>query len=328
MQRRLYNKHLHLYRGRGPSSHLWGFSQALAATTSVYQLPAVGPSYLSDLHDRLTGLDQYWDPAWVPPGYTASVAPPRGPGGQLFYDDNEWVGLELVRLYRLDHQQGELARASQIFDLTVASWDSSSSLPCPGGVPFNDSPTNRDRNVVTNAPGAELALELYGLTHDSKYLVWAKRMYDWVRTCLSLGTGLYADHIASDGKVDTTAWTYTQGVMIGAGVMLYQATGDRSYLDDATATAGAALAYFDTAQMQAEPPFFLAVYFRNLLLLDSVKPNPGFRQMIQSFGDWAWQAARHRRTDLFRFGDTSKLLDQAAMVQIYSLLSLPIASFY
>ena len=62
--------------------------------------------------------------------------------------------------------------------------------------------------------------------------------------------------------------------MIGAGTLLYQATGNGAYLYQARQTAKAALAYFTPERLGAEIPFFAAVYFRNLLYLDSVTHDP------------------------------------------------------
>ncbi|HEV3229731.1 MAG TPA: glycoside hydrolase family 76 protein, partial [Solirubrobacteraceae bacterium] len=222
----------------------------------------------------------------------------------------------------------ELQRAEQIFTLEVSGWSADSSLPCPGGIPFTDDTSYADRNTITNAPGAELAVLLYRLTNDHTYLEWAKRMYQWVRQCLSLGTGLYADHITDGGSVDTTTWTYTQGVMIGAGVMLYKATGDQSYLDQARDTEQATLSYFDPASFIDEPPFFVSVVFRNLLLFNSVSPNPVIPEMVKGYADWAWNTQR-RKNGLYSFStDETNLLSQAAVINAYAMLVEPIDSFY
>ena len=126
----------------------------------------------------------------------------------------------------------------------MAGWQTDPELACPGGIPFSNSAENTERNTVTNAPAAELAVQLYRITHNVQYLQFAEMAYEWVRHCLLQPSGLYADHILPHGEVDTTLWSYNQGTMIGAGTLLFQATGNGAYLYQARQTARAALAYF------------------------------------------------------------------------------------
>ncbi len=142
-------------------------------------------------------------------------------------------------------------------------------------------------------------------------------------------SGLYADHIRQHGVIDPTLWSYTQGSMIGAGVLLYQATGNSAYLYQARQTAKAALAYFTISRLLGENPFFPAVYFRNLMYLDSITHDPPGPRLAQSYVDSVWV---HQRltSGLFVFGSppSTQLLTQAAVVQIYGLLSTPAASYF
>jgi hypothetical protein len=327
MQRGFYVAGSGLYRG-APYSFLWGFSQALAATIAMTRVPGLDRLYHHELHVRMQGLAGYWDPS-PPAGYDGAVAPPLGTGGPKYYDDNAWVALQLLRLYGGRPAPWMVVRAQELFTLISNAWDSDPSHPCAGGVPFSSAPDNTDRNTVTTAPTAELAVQLYRLTHDGSYLRWARRMYDWVRTCLLQPTGLYADHIRYDGTIDQTPWSYNQGTMIGAAVMLYQATGDRDFLAQAEATAHTAVAYFTEQPLQAEPRFFVAVYLRNLLLLDSLRPDPSYRGAASGYASWAWKSVRQQNTGLFVFDPSSfQLLDQASMVEIYALLAAPPTTYF
>jgi rhamnogalacturonyl hydrolase YesR len=143
-----------------------------------------------------------------------------------------------------------------------------------------------------------------------------------VRTCLMQSNGLYADHIGPQGQVADTFWSYNQGSMIGAGVLLYQATHNGSYLWEARQTAKAALGFYTLAQLNSENPFFVSVYFRNMLYLDSVTHDPPGPKVAQEYVNYAWQHLR-LKDGLFVHGSppASELLDQAAIVQIYGLLS-------
>jgi hypothetical protein len=122
--------------------------------------PGVGHSYLEAVHDRLDGLRRYWDGRSQPPGYDSYVRFRLGGGGDKFYDDNEWVGLELLRIHHLIGNPDVFNRARQVFDLVVSGWDDDSSHPAPGGIFWTQAPWSQDRNTVSNAPGAELGLRL------------------------------------------------------------------------------------------------------------------------------------------------------------------------
>jgi hypothetical protein len=344
-----------LYVGE-PYSFLWPFSQTLAATVSLYEIPHMARAsvakYTQETRLRLYGLEKYWGPAGqtlpgrpteeeeeaaeppeegdqfvtTMPSFNGNVVPP---GGVSYYDDNEWVGIELVRLYKRTHEPALLERSQQVMAFVMAGWQTSPKLACPGGVPFSDSPNNTDRNTITDAPAAELGVQLYRVTGNTAYLQFAEMAYEWVRTCLLEPSGMYADHIRTHGAIVEKLWSYTQGAMIGAGAMLFGATHNATYLGEARQTAKAALAYFTLQRLEEESPFFPSVYFRNLMYLDSVTHDPPGRRLAQAYVDHAWVNQR-LNTNLFAFGSppSSELLWQAAIVQIYALLSEPPSSYF
>jgi Glycosyl hydrolase family 76 len=338
MQRYYYIQGSGLYSGE-PFSYLWPFSQALAANVTLANVLRMPPSVASELRARLVGLRSYLDTnnSGLPEGtftstlaaFDGTVAPPAGPGGTKYYDDNDWVGIELMRIYKLTHEPAALGSAEAIMAFEMAGWQTNPQLPCPGGIPFSNNAENTDRNTVTNAPAAELAVQLYRATANVQYLRFAEMAYEWVRGCLLQPSGLYADHINAHGAVEQTLWSYGQGTMIGAGTLLYQATGNAAYLYQARQTAKAALAYFTPERLGSEIPFFPSVYFRNVLYLDSVTHDPPGAKLAQSYVDYAWQHLR-LSNNLFVAGSpaAAQLLVQAAIVQIYGLLSSPAASYF
>ena len=357
MQESFYIPGTGLYEGE-PYSYLWPFSQALAATISVSnirgQQARQAAAYPHELHVRLYGLAKYWGPAGqtLPgaqpegeeepegsesgavagiaptslPSYNGNVAPP---GGVSYYDDNEWVGIELARLYKLRHEPQLLEQAEQVMAFVMSGWQTNPRLACPGGVPFSNSPANTDRNTVTDGPAAELGVQLYKLTNDVAYLQFALMAYEWTRACLLQSNGLYADHIRPHGVIGEALWSYNQGSMIGAGVLLYQATHDGAYLYQARQTAKAALSFFTMERLLSENPFFPSVYFRNLLYLDSVTHDPPGARLVQAYVDHVWVNQR-LKSNLFAFGSppSSQLLYQAAVAQIYALLSTPASTYF
>jgi hypothetical protein len=153
--------------------------------------------------------------------------------------------------------------------------------------------------------------------------------YQWVRRCLLLPDGLYADHIRQHSGIDPTVWSYNQGTMIGAATLLYQATHNSGYLWEARQTAQAALAYLTPARLGSELPFFPSVYFRNLMYLDSVTHDPPGPKLAQAYVNNAWQHLR-LSNGLFVAGSppAPQLLVQAAIVQIYALLSSPPGTYF
>jgi hypothetical protein len=338
MQRYYYVQGSGLYVGE-PFSYLWPFSQALAATVSMSNVPGLPVSFAPELHARLIGLHNYLDAnnAGAPEGtYTSTLsafdgtaAPPTGPGGAKYYDDNDWIGIEMARIYKKTRDPGALAYAEAIMAFEMAGFSTDQSLACPGGIPFSNSAENTDRNTITTAPAAELAAQLYRITANVQYLQFAEGAYNWVRTCLLQANGLYADHIRPHGVVDSTFWSYNQGVMIGAGTLLYQSTGNSGYLYQARQTAQLSLSYFTPQKLGAENPFFPSIYFRNVLYLDSVTHDPPGPKLAQAYVDYAWQNLR-LSDDLFVAGSpaSAQLLYQSAIVQIYALLASPASTYF
>lgn len=357
MQKNFYIPGTGLYLGE-PYSYLWPFSQALAATVSVSHIPGqaatAASTYSREFKARLFGLEKYWGSSGEAvageqpeeeetgegsePAEAAGIAPPMlpsfngevvPPGGASYYDDNEWVGIELVRLYKERHEAPLLEKAEQIMQFVMAGWSTNPKLACPGGVPFSDAPSNTERNTVTDGPAAELGVQLYRLTNNATYLQFAETAYEWVRRCLRAPGELYYDHIRLHGVIDTTEWSYNQGSMIGAGVLLYQATGNGAYLYQARQTAKAALSYYTISRLLSENPFFVSVYFRNLMYLDSVTHDPPGSTLAQNYINSVWV---HQRltSDLFAFGSppSTQLLYQAAVVQIYALLSTSPSTYF
>jgi hypothetical protein len=343
MQENFYIKGTGLYKGE-PYSFLWPFSQALAATVSLAYMPGQSKALAHELHVRMYGLERYFEapsassasessstPAL--PSFAGTVAPPLGPGGASYYDDNEWVGIELARTYELTHEAFALQQAKQIMAFVMSAWKTTGvngkPLACPGGVPFSNSPANNSRNTVTDGPGAELAVQLYRITGEAQYLQFATAAYAWVRQCLLNSEGLYADHIQDGGEVEPMVWSYNQGSMMGAGALLYQATGNAAYLYEARQTAKAAQASFSLEKLELENPFFVSVYYRNLLYLDSITHDPPGTKAVQAYVNYAWQNLR-LENNLFVSGSpsTSTLLGQAAMVQLYALLCIPAGNYF
>src|SRR5579884_3384108 len=109
--------------------------------------------------------------------------------------------------------------------------------------------------------------------------------------------------------------------MIGANALLYRATGRRAHLDQAREIAATALALYDEAGLLDQPVAFNAIFFRDLLLLQSLDQALDYRPRLGAYVDALWALRVDRRTGLYheRPGRPTALLDQAATVQLAAL---------
>lgn len=339
MQRQYYVPDVQLYQEYSPQqpgnaySYVWPFSQAMAATLNLALLDS---GYAGDVRDRVSGLARYWNPAPAsnnppsppappsPPGYASYVIPPLGQGGDLFYDDNEWLGLDALLEYRMSGDADAFARAKAIFTLVTYGWDTDTSHADPGGTYWTQAPWSHDRNTISNGPGAEIGLRLYLLTRDSAYLDHSVEMIEWVNRYLRAPNGLYWDHVDLAGTIEKTQWSYNQGVMLGASALLHLATGKGSYLDAATKIASAAIDfYMNDGRIYTQDAIFNAIFFKNLLFLSSIRPDGRYRRALQSYADTIWQQV-DPATGLLTTAPNQPidLLVQAALVQVQALMAL------
>jgi hypothetical protein len=323
-------------------AHLWPFSRALVATLD---LAGIQQGLIGDfdadaaIADRLQTLERYWDPRGSAPAYSSDVLGTRL-GGDRYYDDNAWVGLALVQLERMRPGSGHLGRAQELFRFAASGWDRRDG-PNSGGVFWVEQghgtgARNQDRNTASNAANAELGLhlaELRGVPVAALGSVGAQDMYAWVLSALdasresdSSATGLFWDKLRGDGTLDKTLWSYNQGSMVGANVLLARRSEDprAEYLTRAEAIAYKALRHFAGAAYERQPPAFNAIFFRNLLLLHEATDDEGLRaqiiEAIRGYTDYAWHERRDRRDNFHLSNGGVTLLNQSAMVQLLALL--------
>jgi hypothetical protein len=326
-------------RRPGTAAHLWPFSRALFAALDLAGIDDDLAGFDADaaIDGDLVALERYWDPSGVPPSYSSDVIGTRI-GGDRYYDDNAWVGLALVQLERLRPGSGSLDRAEELFRFAVSGWDRRE-LTDAGGVFWVEQGRgigmrNHDRNTVSNAPNAELGFHLSELKGDAD-TEQGRAMYGWVLKTLdagrgteSAGTGLFWDKVRGDGTIDKTLWTYNQGSMIGANVLLARLEPPAQasvYLDRAEAIARKSLAHFSHAEYMRQPAAFNTIFFRNLLLLHPVARDAnlqtGIIETIRGYTDHVWEHRRDRH-DRFHLSDGGvTLLNQSAIVQLLALLA-------
>jgi hypothetical protein len=252
----------------------------------------------------------------------------HGKAGDRFYDDNAWIGLDLMQAYRMWGDEKYLHKAKDVFRFLQTGFAEN------GGVMWKEN--WNATHAASTGPTAQLALALHEATGEQQYLETAKQLQAFTDTRLRGANGTIADYVTLDGHVygDDEAegvFSYNQGTAIGADVQLYRATGDAQYLERAKHTASAAIAFFSQGDsLWKQPPSFNAIFFRNLLDLDAVAPDPQYRQMLESYLKRADSDARKRKSGLYGGGGIGKygkgkgtsLIDQAAFTQMWSLLDM------
>ncbi|MCO6149707.1 glycoside hydrolase family 76 protein [Flavobacterium sp. NRK1] len=156
----------------------------------------------------------------------------------VFNDDMLWLANASVRAYVATNDQEYKDVADFLWERIKLSW---SDDVFGGGITWKQN-TPKQKNAVSNGPAAILAMRLYELDQDPDDLEWAQKIYAWEKNNLvDPVSGLVWDNIAEvDGVVTTNKdwiFTYNMGTWIGAGVKLYQATGEQGYLNDAVKSA-------------------------------------------------------------------------------------------
>lgn len=309
----------------------WPFSQAHVALLDLATIPgATGRRFGPALEKARAAQASYWSTTSTTgrAGHLAKVVPPLGRGDDLFYDDNEWVGLAEIQ-YHLGHRDPvSLRNARAIFELVRSGWSTDARLPSPGGVRWTQKSDNGDRNTVSNMPAAEMGVRLYMLTNDRSYLDDALRYYQWTNATLQRPDGLYADHIKVDGTIEGRIWSYNQGVPVGVNVLLWQATKESRYLAEAKRIAQASYQWLVAAKrIDDQPPPFNAIYFKNLLLLESVVGRGRYFTAMQRYADHMWRTRRDPN-GVMRFAERrAELIDTAAMVQIEAVLNWSLSAW-
>ncbi|KAK4196484.1 glycoside hydrolase family 76 protein [Triangularia verruculosa] len=155
-------------------------------------------------------------------------------------DDTGWYALALLSTYDLTHNSTYLSLTTTDEAYMSQYWLNTS---CSGGL-IQQIPSQSYKNAISNELYISLAAGLYLRTDDKNYLDKAVMAWDWFRESGMINQqDLVNDGLTSDCRNNNqTEWSYNQGVILGALVDLYHATGNSSYLSQAKTIADAAIA--------------------------------------------------------------------------------------
>lgn len=210
----------------------------MATATAAHVRPR---EYRQHLMDFITEMDRYWNPEGPVPGYDSELRPQRN---ERYYDDNCWIALGLADAYALTHDPEVMRRLVGAYRYIFSGEDKE----LGGGIYWKETGRQgkRSKNTCSNAPAAVVALKMYGLTGEQRYLEDGKRIMTWLKVNLQDP----ADHLFWDnkritsGRISQTKFSYNTGMPIQAWVLLYRATHEEKYLKEAQATAGAAVTHW------------------------------------------------------------------------------------
>ena len=315
-------------------AYLWSMSGTLSSVISLLEL--TGEQKYESLLNYFTRtiMRCYYDTLRTPYAYQSYIS--CAGKSDRFYDDNLWLGIDFIECYKLTGNSDYLYSAKKIWDFIESGRDS----VLGGGIYWCEQ-SRSSKNTCSNAPAVVLALKLYKETGNVKYFDAGKDIYEWVRENLrDSSDNIYFDNITLDGSINKTKFQYNSGQMLQAATLLYKATGNKKYLEDAYTLAEACNSYFfkDYTSKDEEKfrvlkngnMWFIAVMLRGFEELYDIDKNPfyieNFRKTLQCAWDENTNSNKLFDDDLFieklhNPKNSKWLLTQVAMIEMYSRLA-------
>lgn len=243
----LYRENYPVQSGDPGNSYLWPYDGLVSGVANLHAL-----GYDIDYKSFVDRFEAYWTESGKKNvgGYASQTDGTSGYGDR-FYDDNSIVGLDLVEAYNLLKDETCISRAGRIVKFLKSGFDDTMG----GALWWNESLVNDASNGDSNKPACAngfatmFLLRYYKIcpaAEKSEVLEFAKTLYAWLVDNLRdpEDNCYWNDKAANGGTVNKTKWTYNSGAMISNGILLYQITGDKKYLEQAVATAEGSYNYF------------------------------------------------------------------------------------
>lgn len=210
------------------SGHYFNYENDALSTDFHYWPQAHAMDVIIDAYIR-TNDAKY--KAYFDPWYTGIKEKNGNQYWNNFYDDMEWIGLTMLRLYDVTKEEKYLDTAKELWGYIKAGWDETYA---GGGISWvHDQPWSK--NACSNGPASIIASRMYNITKDEADKKWALDIYEWEKnTLFNPATGAVYDNINGQTSViGTFSLSYNQGTFIGAAYEIYKITGDIVYLNDA-----------------------------------------------------------------------------------------------
>ena len=223
--------------------------------------------------------------------------------GEPGYDDELWWAHTWLRAYELNGDSKYLAMAKTIFADAIKGWEPN---VCKGGIWW------QKRAVYKNAVTNELFLLVAAALHNhvpndagpGSYLDWAQKEWAWFAQSGLINSSNLINDGLSDACVNNgqTTWSYNQGLILGALVELYEATGDKSLISKAESLADASTSKLVDANgvfqeacggaCNGDQVSFKGIYLRNLLELYDVDHKASYYDFMLKNARSVWNADR------------------------------------
>ena len=195
-----------------------------------------------------------------------------------------------------------------------------------------------------------LSCRLYEITHDEKYLTWAKDLYEWLVTYMQDADYLFWDNCrpadgnpTEIGSIEKNKYAYNSGQPLQLACMLYKITGEEKYLTNARNIAEACFKQwfksytsdvFDETVNVLKPHedmWFNAVMSRGFFELYSIDEDPVYLNAFKDTMLQAWFGYAHRDNGLIDYNDLTgesapmtswEIRHEAAIVEMLAELAI------
>jgi predicted alpha-1,6-mannanase (GH76 family) len=227
-----------------------------------------------------------------------------------FYDDESWMTLALIRAYDLTGTRAYLDRALALYAEITAAWDTTSARP--GGIWWNRA--HATKATASNGGPVIAGARLTARTGDPAHLAFARQVYAFWRTNMTDAVTYETyDHMNPDGTIGKGRLTYNEGIMSGAALALYAATGEAQFRADGhgfatrlakvitkTTPVGPVLADGTNTSCTGDCPQWKGIGYRYLAGAFRDDPTrPDYLPVLQASVGAAWTLARSTTTGYF-----------------------------
>lgn len=300
-----YREAVPLKNGQNMYSYLWPVCALFQAANEMEKIQP-GTEFLVSFANIIRA---YYDPAPPAPGYASYIM--KFGGGDRFYDDNQWLGITAMDAYARNKNKAYLKFGKEIYRYMMTGFDTVLS----GGLYWQEN-KKVSKNTCSNGPGIILALQLCRATKNKAYLDTALLLYNWVNKTLKAPSGLYWDNISvKNNRIGKVTFSYNTGTMLQSNIYLYECTGNKKYLKEATAIADSSLRFFYGNGKFRDSYWFNAVLLRGYQHLFQYNKDPkyllGFKQCLD-------HALRTEKNDRGLFGKEAhlELVPQGGLLEI------------